>query len=943
MSEHQAADLAVRKIRNKAERRSLPLVLLSEATIPKAPRRSLPSDENASRASQTTAGTRCKSFNLRKNIGSTRHTSHCDDREKIADSPLKDKHFRSQSGQLSLTVASTKSSENLVHVRRGSAHVESVPWKIPVAPNSRPSLTLRTASATNIIKQPQFDGTTDEKEELCPSIASYKAPSPLSSDFDRESQNPNFGQITLPSPPQTPPPGHVEASGGCAFDEVQTQLLDTQTPLTRASPAARSFPFPRVECTNSPLTPFSSRASGSLLRPSQYSPASTSRSSSTTPSQTPDRFIPPRRPFDAARDSFQLSTSPSKLSPIEKARRNRDAGTDPFARRNRSASAGTLSAARPAAVRGLRQNSNFPPLSNGPLGAGRLSLAGDIRQISHGAVWAIGGAAASADGVNGVSNGRGGLFASGSSAPLYRTNFLDRLNSAAEREGHEHRIALALDVDTASRVLPPASKTPTSWVIHSPATKSLQSFQHTRAFGATVWKDGEWSKEGATTSSKNALKTKRAVPIIPFRVLDAPSLRDDFYCSLLAYSASAKCLAVGLGSHVYLWSEGHGVDTPESLNAPYHAHVTSISFSSAQGKKDVLAIGRACGRLLLWSPSEEVPRLTSVHPTPVCCVSFRPTTVKRPSRRDRHLEVNTEELVLGDEIGHIYFYSIEWPTQDQYDLFGFPGDLNLLCRITIHTQQICGLAWSTDGDFFASGGNDNICHLFETKRVLQFASKDGTDDKMSTNRPTSGPRMININTNGESFNLGPLVARHQWTVLAAVKAIAFCPWQRGLIAVGGGSNDRCIHFYHTLSGSCLATIDCSAQVTSLIWSTTRREIAATFGFAQPEHPYRIAVFSWPKCEVVVRVPWFEEHRALFAIPYPGGPNNGLSKGEGGVWWSRTQEEGCIVVATSDSSIKFHEVWAEERKSVNSKGGLLGGSDILESLHGIEKDQAEVIR
>src|SRR5262249_35007549 len=159
----------------------------------------------------------------------------------------------------------------------------------------------------------------------------------------------------------------------------------------------------------------------------------------------------------------------------------------------------------------------------------------------------------------------------------------------------------------------------------------------------------------------------------------------------------------------------------------------------------------------------------------------------------------------------------------------------LLCRITVHSEQICGLAWSPNGDFFASGGNDNTCHLFETSRVLRYAPAD-----------------TNIMASRPSFNLGPTAATHQWTVLAAVKAIAFCPWQRGLIAIGGGSNDRCIHFYHTLSGSSLAVIDCNAQVTSLIWSTTRREIAATFGFAQPEHPYRIAVFSWPRCEIVVR-------------------------------------------------------------------------------------------
>lgn len=96
--------------------------------------------------------------------------------------------------------------------------------------------------------------------------------------------------------------------------------------------------------------------------------------------------------------------------------------------------------------------------------------------------------------------------------------------------------------------------------------------------------------------------------------------------------------------------------------------------------------------------------------------------------------------------------------------------------------------------------------------------------------------------------------KHRWRHGAAVKAIAFCPWRQGLVATGGGSNDKCIHFYHTTSGAALATISVAAQVTSLIWSTTRREIAATFGYAQPDHPYRIAVFSWPDCRQVAAVP-----------------------------------------------------------------------------------------
>jgi len=555
------------------------------------------------------------------------------------------------------------------------------------------------------------------------------------------------------------------------------------------------------------------------------------------------------------------------------------------------------------------------------------------RQINSDAVWAGGGAAPSADSAVAVADGHGSFYTGGSTAPLYTTNFLDRLDSTSETEAHERRITLALDIDTSSRVLAINDTTVFS-------KSSSHAPDCTQISGPTIWKDAQWIKEGSTAIPKKILRNKQAISIDPFRVLITPSLRDDFYCSPLAYSATAKCLALGLGSCVFLWSDSRGFDTVENLNAPYISHVTSLSFSSVEGGKGILAIGRACGTLLLWSSSENDPRFIPIHRNPVHCVSFRPNTINRPSRRDPYLTVETEELLVGDEVGHIYFYSVEWPTRPA---FGHRGDLTLLCRITVHSQKICGLAWSPDGDFFASGGNDNTCHLFETRRVLRYALPDinNRNPLAPTTTVASDPRAVNIPAIKPALNLGHAVARHQWTVLAAVKAIAFCPWQRGLIAIGGGLNDRCIHFYHTLSGSSLATIDCNAQVTSLIWSTTRREIAATFGFAEPEHPYRIAVFSWPKCDVVVRIPWFEGHRALFAIPYPGGPD--ISRGERRVGWRRTQEEGCLVVATSNGDIKFHEVWADKRKAVYSEGGILGGSDIRESMHGIEKEITEVIR
>ena len=55
------------------------------------------------------------------------------------------------------------------------------------------------------------------------------------------------------------------------------------------------------------------------------------------------------------------------------------------------------------------------------------------------------------------------------------------------------------------------------------------------------------------TSDSTTLKSVRKIPKVPFKVLDAPSLEDDFYLNLVDWS-STNILAVGLGTAVYIWS-----------------------------------------------------------------------------------------------------------------------------------------------------------------------------------------------------------------------------------------------------------------------------------------------------------------------------------------------------------------------------------------------------
>ncbi|KAF3932602.1 hypothetical protein ABW20_dc0109436 [Dactylellina cionopaga] len=452
-----------------------------------------------------------------------------------------------------------------------------------------------------------------------------------------------------------------------------------------------------------------------------------------------------------------------------------------------------------------------------------------------------------------------------------------------ESEMHEERLALALGVDLDGRVM---------------------SFESTP------------SPEKKHTGIGQS-------PIKMDAVLDAPGLRDDFYCTLLAYTPVSNVLAVALGSEIYGWTERSGAKPFKPWAV---TQITAIAFSSTAGKLDILAVGRVDGIISLWGLGEAVPRAEAQHQAAVACVSFKPFESKRRGLSSCKEWTRCEDLLLGDESGNIYFYAIEWDPEPGSTACG----MTLVRRMKVHTQQICGIAWSTDATQVATGGNDNQCILFDVE-----TPKDEESDSRDADEPNR-----------------ELIIRHKWSHSAAVKAIAFCPWQKSLIATGGGSNDRGIHFYHTFTGSSIATINVSAQVTSLIWSTQRKEIAATFGYANPEHPIRIAVFTWPDCHKVVSIPWAEDMRALYALPYPGGPPeskngrraNSENKGPNPAQ-TDPKFEGCLVVAASDETIRFHEVWGAPGVKSTRRRGSTGalGSEILETLEGIEKDGACRIR
>ncbi|KAM0815704.1 putative WD40-repeat-containing domain protein [Seiridium cardinale] len=822
-----------------------------------------------------------------------------------------------------------------------------------------------------------------------------------------------------------------------------------EEPQSTANPRQRATarqPIPRTPATDprvkslrpDTLTSFwsDSEVHRRRQRPLPIDGTPSSRGRSPRPS---DRFIPSRETSGPLHNRFRTAKDPHRLSTSERILRHGDATPDPFCfRPPRSAPDKTSHQESRSDGSGRRAGTTV-----GIIPRNAMTLSSTERQVSIGAVWSVGGIA---PGSLAVDDGRGQYMGSGTNAPLYTMPFtITRPKSEEHQEKHEGRLAQALDIDRVQRVLDYDGYSTFPRCSGKPRSRPTL---HT---AKTTWTGTEWSNDKHRPVERR--KSERILPSAPFKILDAPGIRDDFYCSIMAYSSTCNVLAIGLGSLLYGWSESTGVSLLNT-GAKDRSWLTSVAFSSDDGGKSVLAFGRSSGYLGLLSLFDSLlPRFEAHHPHPIACLKWRPVTTTRPSLNPYNpgVPVETEDLLVGEEGGDVYYYSVEWPGGWEVARDTWPGALTLLARITVHTQQICGLAWSHDGELFATGGNDNKCCLFAVGKILgtEAAAEDvkvessvmsesqaSTSSSAEQHLPTILQRVMHndcktpldpsaavfvpshsgsgsavswadwlpdytifpehfgptgvptlsaddqnvVNPEVPQTPPAPSVkiwsasdALQTWYHLAAVKAIAFCPWRPHLLATGGGSNDRMIHFFHTTSGAALATISVSAQVTSLVWSTTRREIAATFGYAQPDHNIRIAVFSWPECQMVGSVKWDGNHRALFAIPYPGGPNEPSVPTESDVQdFSETSPdgassrispegniigrtnrsrrrrkvngEGCLIVAASDNTIKFHEIWGIGRgkSAAATEPGVLGGSDIIEMAEGIDKE-GDIIR
>ena len=237
-------------------------------------------------------------------------------------------------------------------------------------------------------------------------------------------------------------------------------------------------------------------------------------------------------------------------------------------------------------------------------------------------------------------------------------------------------------------------------------------------------------------------KATRKISKIPFKVLDAPDLQDDFYLNLVDWS-SQNVLSVGLGPCVYLWSACTSQVTRLCDLSCDNDSVTSVAWNE---RGNLVSVGTNKGLVQVWDVA----------------ANKRISVLEGHSARVGALAWNAETLSTASRDRLILQRDIRTPA------------LVPERRLVGHRQEVCGLKWSPDHQHLASGGNDNKLFVW----------------------------------NQSSTNPVQTYTEH----VAAVKAIAWSPHQHGLLASGGGTADRCIRFWNTLTGQPLQCVDTGSQV-----------------------------------------------------------------------------------------------------------------------------------
>ena len=384
-------------------------------------------------------------------------------------------------------------------------------------------------------------------------------------------------------------------------------------------------------------------------------------------------------------------------------------------------------------------------------------------------------------------------------------------------------------------------------------------------------------------SNVSEFETIRKIPQEPERILDAPNLNDNFYYNPLDWG-SKNILSVSLGSYNYLWN----YNNLETYLLTKNENEIEYCSSSFMDNGVCLALGLNNGNIELWDIEKQIKIRTLIG----------------HSDRVGTLTWNGYNLYSGSKDTNILSHDVRIKNHLIMKLSGG------------HNKEVCTIKWNSDFKYLASGGNDNLVCLWDVRGkneknkssfwdILNSQSDDENEnenddnieeDDYEYNLGSNGTNNIDDNNkyklnsiNKKNNIIEPLtiINKHK----GPVKALAWSPWQRNVLATGGGKKDNVIRFYNADTKSVIGEYNTGSQVCQILWNKYEKEIISSHGNSKNS----ICVWTYPKMNKIAELNGHLS-RALYMAMSP---------------------DGCTLVSgSSDETLRFWNI--NERDKIKKK-------------------------
>lgn len=126
-----------------------------------------------------------------------------------------------------------------------------------------------------------------------------------------------------------------------------------------------------------------------------------------------------------------------------------------------------------------------------------------------------------------------------------------------------------------------------------------------------------------------------------------------------------------------------------------------------------------------------------------------------------------------------------------------------------HQLEVCSLKWSGSGKQLASGGSDGLLHIWDLSKCTQL---------------------------------------HRFNHRALVKAIAWCPYQRNILASGETEENGCIKLWDVNTGTCLKSVETGSHVSGLLWNKKESELLSSHWNGH----HQLMLWKYPKYPSLVK-------------------------------------------------------------------------------------------